>query len=78
MYFTKAPILLRILTMQLTSLILGIFSMRQTSCASKVAGIIATAAFFAPLISTEPHSLLPPFIISFSKTVLLFSPLSAA
>ena len=43
------------------SLILGILFIVQTPCINKVAGRIATAAFFAPLILTSPLSLVPPF-----------------
>ena len=45
--------------------------MTQTSCASTAAGMIATAAFFAPLISTSPWRVFPPLITYFSK---VFSP----
>ena len=41
--------------------------MTQTSCASTVAGMIATAAFLAPLISTSPWRVLGPLMIYFSK-----------
>ena len=37
-----------------TSLIFGIFSKVQIPSINKVAGSIATAAFFAPLIFTSP------------------------
>ena len=43
-----------------TSLIWGIFSMRQTPSTSRAAGMMATAAFFAPLMVTSPISGRPP------------------
>ena len=45
----------------------GKFSTVQTPFINKVAGIIATAAFFAPLIVTSPCNLVPPCITNFSK-----------
>ena len=49
------------------SLICGIFSRRQTPFTMSAAGIMATAAFFAPLTSTSPYRGLPPLITYFSK-----------
>lgn len=49
------------------SLICGIFSMQQTPSTIRAAGIIATAAFFAPLISTSPCSVVAPLITYFSN-----------
>ena len=43
-----------------TSLMLGTFSSIQGSSDRITAGIIATAAFFAPLIFTSPLSLVGP------------------
>ena len=48
-----APILSKILMIRLTSLM---FSIRTTSSAKMAAGIMATAAFLAPLIFTSPNS----------------------
>jgi len=45
----------------------GTFSMIQISSASIAAGIIATAAFFAPLTVTSPQRRQPPLITNFSK-----------
>jgi len=45
-----------------TSSICGRFSTTQLSPAKITAGMIATAAFFAPLMVTLPSSLCPPFI----------------
>ena len=67
--FISAPSSLRIRRSIATSFIEGTFSSVQGSSAKITAGIIATAAFFAPLISTSPVSLFPPFIINFSKTI---------
>ena len=47
-----APIFLKISSSSRTSEISGTFSMRQTPSTSKLAGRIATAAFFAPEILT--------------------------
>lgn len=43
--------------------------MVQTPLISKVAGIIATAAFFAPLMRTSPFKGVFPVMTSFSKTI---------
>jgi hypothetical protein len=51
-----APILSKILMIRLTSLMAGMFSIRTTSSAKMAAGIMATAAFLAPLIFTSPNS----------------------
>ena len=45
----------------------GTFSYVHSPSINKVTGIIATAAFFAPLIFTSPLSLVGPFITNFSK-----------
>ena len=52
--FTEAPRLSSILNSAAVSLIFGTFSIIQRPLARIVAGIIATAAFFAPLIVTSP------------------------
>lgn len=52
-----------------TSLILGKFSIVQTPLIKIVAGIIATAAFFAPLIVTSPRRGVGPVITNFSKLI---------
>lgn len=57
---TLAPSCSRILRHSVTSEIWGIFSIRQTPSTRRAAGIIATAAFFAPLISTSPNRGVPP------------------
>ena len=49
-----APRALRISQEILTSLIFGTFSIVQIPSIKRVAGKIATAAFFAPLITTSP------------------------
>ena len=43
-------------------MIFGIFSIRQTPSERITAGMIATAAFFAPLMRTVPQSLFPPLM----------------
>ena len=50
----SAPICFRMVKSMVTSEICGMFSMRQVPLTKRVAGIIATAAFFAPLISISP------------------------
>ena len=50
-----------------TSAILGTFSILHIPSERTTAGMIATAAFFAPLIETSPLSLFPPVITNFSK-----------
>lgn len=70
---TCAPISYKILIIIETSLMLGIFSITQGPSDRMVAGIIATAAFLAPLISTSPFRLTPPLITYFSKATLSFS-----
>lgn len=67
---TLAPRSRRILRSAVTSLILGIFSMTQTSRARTVAGMIATTAFFAPLIVTSPLRTAPPVTTYFSIPIL--------
>ena len=47
-----------------TSLMFGIFSSMQGPSARITAGIMATTAFFAPLIVTSPSRRRPPFILS--------------
>jgi len=45
----------------------GMFSISDIPDATMIAaGKMATAAFFAPLISTSPYNLAPPLIINFS------------
>ena len=48
---------------------LGRFSIVHTPSIKSVAGKIATAAFFAPLIVTSPFKGVPPVITSFSKSI---------
>ena len=43
--------------------------MRHTPLTISAAGMMATAAFFAPLISTSPCRRLPPWILYFSKQI---------
>jgi len=62
-----APNFSNIVHESFTSLIFGTFSNVHSPSINKVAGIIATAAFFAPLIFTSPLSLVGPFITNFSK-----------
>jgi hypothetical protein len=64
-----APRSSRIFRHSVTSEIWGMFSMRHTPSTSSEAGIMATAAFLAPLISTSPKSGLPPRIKYFVKIV---------
>ena len=45
-----------LLSSAVTSEIWGIFSMRQTPSTRRAAGMMATAAFFAPLMCTSPKS----------------------
>ena len=47
--------------------------MRQTPSTSSAAGMMATAAFFAPLISTSPNRGVPPCMIYFVKILTLSS-----
>ena len=68
-HVTTEPRLFNISQYNFTSLILGKFSMVQTPLISKVAGIIATAAFFAPLMTTSPFKGVFPVMTSFSKTI---------
>lgn len=53
---TFAPSCSKILSSAVTSEIWGIFSMRQTPSTRRAAGMMATAAFFAPLMRTSPKS----------------------
>ena len=62
-----APSVLNISQKILTSLIFGKFSIVQIPFTNKVAGNIATAAFFAPLIVTSPFRRVPPFITNLSN-----------
>ena len=52
-----------------TSLIAGILEIVQIPSINNVAGIIATAAFFAPLIITSPLRRVPPCITNLSKRI---------
>ena len=52
-----------------TSLIFGKFSIVQTPSIKSVAGKIATAAFFAPLIVTSPFKGVFPVITNFSLSI---------
>ena len=65
--FIFAPRCSRIVMSISASLIWGIFSRRQVPLTIRAAGIIATAAFFAPLTSTSPYKGLPPLITYLSK-----------
>ena len=47
----------------------GILFIVQIPFINKVAGSIATAAFFAPLISTSPFKGVGPVITNFSKLI---------
>ena len=55
-----APSSSRIFRLRVTSEIMGTFSMRQTPSTIRAAGMMATAAFLAPLMVTSPKSGLPP------------------
>ena len=68
---TFAPSERRMSTRMVTSLICGRLSIRHSSPQRSAAGMIATAAFFAPLISTVPRSGLPPPMINLSSMFLL-------
>ena len=74
--FIFIPIASRILHIVLTSLISGIFSIVDMPLTNIVAGSIATAAFFAPLIVTSPFNFVFPFYYYFfqcdSPMYLLF------
>ena len=48
---------------------LGMFSIVQKPSINKVAGKIATAAFFAPFIYVTPFKGVPPVITNFSTKV---------
>ena len=48
---------------------LGTFSIVQVPLIKSVAGNIAIAAFFAPLIVTSPFKGVPPVIINLSKLI---------
>ena len=65
---TTAPISFNIVPISVTSLILGIFSILQGSSQRITPGIMATAAFFAPLIVTSPFKGFPPFTTNLFKT----------
>ena len=64
-----APISCKILVIAVTSVIFGTFSIRQTPSDRITAGMIAIAAFFAPLIDTSPVSRVPPVITNLSNAV---------
>ena len=59
---TFAPIFSRISRRMCTSEISGTFSILQGPLTSRVAGMMATAAFFAPLMVTVPTRGRPPSI----------------
>ena len=59
----SAPMLVSISSTMRTSSISGRFSKRQLSPESMTAGIMARAAFLAPLIVTAPSRRFPPFIL---------------
>ena len=64
---TEAPISVSIFSRRVTSLILGMLSMTHLPLARTVAGMMATAAFFAPPIFTEPWSARPPVTTNLFK-----------
>lgn len=64
-FFIFTPIASRISHVASMSLMFGTFSSVHTPFTSSVAGSIATAAFFAPLIVTSPFSLVFPFYYYF-------------
>ena len=66
-HVTFAPSSFNISHMIFTSLIFGTFSKVVIPSIRSVAGSIATAAFFAPLISTSPLSFVFPFITNLFK-----------
>ena len=68
----RAPSSSRMEKNRVTSLIWGMFSMRQVPSTSRAAGIMATAAFFAPLMVTSPNSGWPPWIMYLFKAVPSF------
>ena len=68
-----APRCSRIFRDSVTSEIWGMFSIRQTPSTSSAAGMMATAAFLAPLISTSPNRGWPPCTIYFVKVNTLSS-----
>ena len=49
----------------------SLYSIVQMPSTSNAAGMIATAAFFAPLMTTSPSSFFPPIITNLSKHVHL-------
>ena len=53
-----------------TSEMSGIFSIRQGASDRMTAGMMATAAFFAPLMVTSPVRRLPPLMTYLSKITL--------
>ena len=73
MNLTFEPRWLRMVSSISASLIWGIFSIRQTPSTKSAAGMMATAAFFAPLISTSPRRAVPPLITYFSTFMHLSS-----
>ena len=64
-----APISLRISNRRRTSEISGTFSTWHTPLTSRVAGRMATAAFFAPEMETSPWSGCPPSMIYLIKKI---------
>ena len=64
-----APKCSRIFRDSVTSEIWGIFSIRQTPSTSRAAGMMATAAFLAPLISTSPNRDDHPVQYTLSKSI---------
>ena len=63
------PKLSKISQYDFTSLILGRFSIVHIPFTNNVAGIMATAAFFAPLIFTSPRKGVGPVITNFSNLI---------
>ena len=57
---TPQPSSRRISIWMSTSLTMGMFSIRHTPFTIMAAGMMATAAFFAPLTGTSPNSGFPP------------------
>ena len=68
-HVTFAPNSSSILHDIFTSLIYGKLLIVQIPSTNNVAGSNATAAFFAPPITTLPSRRVPPFITNFSKYI---------
>ena len=68
-HFILAPKASNISQVILTSLTLGRLFIVHTPFINRVAGNMAMAAFFAPLISTSPFKGVGPVITNFSKFI---------